>query len=211
MEDTKVKEVLDEHAARRRALLKNAGKVAVTAPAVSLLLAKGIKPASAQNYNAITTTVPFNCLLEGSLVLAPNGRTIPVDACRIGQPLASFGGVTTISDLWRDHMRDHYYVINDELRITNDHPILRWTPRGPAWSRVDRLDIGDAVVSPHGRIAVRTIERVEQVVPTVYIETEHDAFLAQGAQGPYVVHGRYAEPENRKRHDCTGDAFGIVA
>lgn len=211
MEDTKVKEVLDEHAARRRALLKNAGKVAVTAPAVSLLLAKGIKPASAQSYNAITTTEPFNCLLEGSLVLAPNGRTIPVDACRIGQPLASFGGVTRISDVWRDHLRDHYFVINDELRITNDHPVLRWTPRGPAWNRIDRLDVGDAVMSPHGRIAVRTIERVDQVVPTVYIETEHDTFLAHGAQGPYVVHGRYAEAATVKRRDGARDAIGQFA
>jgi hypothetical protein len=50
MKDKRVEEVLDEHAARRRALLKNAGKLAVTAPAVSLLLSEGIKPALAQGY-----------------------------------------------------------------------------------------------------------------------------------------------------------------
>lgn len=61
MEDKKVKEVLDEHAIRRRALLKNAGKLAVTAPAVSLLLANGVKPALAQGYGGgkVTTTDPF--------------------------------------------------------------------------------------------------------------------------------------------------------
>jgi hypothetical protein len=50
MESKKTKEVLDEHAARRRALLKNAGRVAITAPAVSLLLSQGMKPALAQSY-----------------------------------------------------------------------------------------------------------------------------------------------------------------
>ena len=50
MKDKKVDEILSEHAARRRALLKNAGKVAITAPAVSLLLTEGVKPVMAQGY-----------------------------------------------------------------------------------------------------------------------------------------------------------------
>lgn len=52
----KVEEILDEHAQRRRAILKNAGKVAVTAPAVSLLLAEGVKPAMALSYGGKETT-----------------------------------------------------------------------------------------------------------------------------------------------------------
>jgi hypothetical protein len=43
-------EVLSEHAQRRRKLFKNAGKLAVTGAAVSLLLANGSKPASAEPY-----------------------------------------------------------------------------------------------------------------------------------------------------------------
>ena len=58
MEDKKVKEALDEHAARRRKLLKNAGTLAVTAPAVSLLLANGVKPALAQGYSGGKVTKP---------------------------------------------------------------------------------------------------------------------------------------------------------
>ena len=55
MNDNKVKEVLDEHAARRRALLTTVSKVAVTAPAISLLLAEGVKPAFARSYGELPT------------------------------------------------------------------------------------------------------------------------------------------------------------
>ena len=59
MSDKKTDEILSEHAKRRRALLKNAGKVAITAPAVSLLLAEGVKPALAFSYGSVeTTTTP---------------------------------------------------------------------------------------------------------------------------------------------------------
>lgn len=197
------KEVLDEHAARRRALLKNAGTIAVTAPTVSLLLADGVKPAAAQGYSPtdIPTTIG-RCLVEGSLVLRPNGTAVSVETCKVGQSLASLDGTTRISDVWLDHMRDQYFVINGELRITNDHPVLIWRSHGPAWCHVDRLTVGDVMVSPHSRIPVGRIERIEQVVPTVYIETEHDSYFACGAMGPYVVHGRYGKiaaqmPEER--------------
>ena len=50
MADKSTKEVLDDHAQRRRALLKNASRVAIAAPAVSLLLAQGVKPVMAQGY-----------------------------------------------------------------------------------------------------------------------------------------------------------------
>lgn len=59
MTDKKTDEILSEHATRRRALLKNAGKAAVTAPAVTLLLAEGVKPALAFSYGSgKTTTTP---------------------------------------------------------------------------------------------------------------------------------------------------------
>lgn len=58
MSDKKTDEILSEHAERRRALLKNAGKVAVTAPAVSLLLAEGVKPARAFSYGPGKTPRP---------------------------------------------------------------------------------------------------------------------------------------------------------
>ena len=51
-EHDEVKEILDEHAKRRRALLKNATKVAVIAPAMALVLSAGSKTA----YAGYTTT-----------------------------------------------------------------------------------------------------------------------------------------------------------
>ncbi len=59
------------------------------------------------------------------------------------------------------------------------------------WTPVERLRLGDGMVSPSGPIEARSIERIEGVVSTVYLETEAESFLVIGERGPYVVHGRY--------------------
>jgi hypothetical protein len=51
------KESLDEHARKRRELLKKTG-TATVAPAVALLLESASKPASAQGYVVRTTLIP---------------------------------------------------------------------------------------------------------------------------------------------------------
>lgn len=85
MTDKKIDEILDEHAARRRALLKNAGKVAITAPAASLLLAKGVKPALAGSYGGkVTTTTPVPSDIRLKKAITRVGTTV------LGLPLYRF-------------------------------------------------------------------------------------------------------------------------
>jgi hypothetical protein len=147
------------------------------------------------------------CLVEGSLVLTPDGKTRPVEACRVGQMLGTFERVsravlpTRITDVWLQHIRDGYCMINNELRITADHPVLL---AGADWTLVERLTVGDRILSPVGGIDVLSIVSIERQVVTVYLETEHDNYLAQGERGPYVVHGHYAD-QARATSASTGE------
>lgn len=56
MSDTQ--NTIQKHALRRRDFLKKSATVAVAAPAISLLLQQGIKPAHAEGYGTTTTTTP---------------------------------------------------------------------------------------------------------------------------------------------------------
>ncbi len=49
-QDDDVRKTLDEHAKRRRELLKLSAKIVVTTPVVAALLAPGSRPALAGNY-----------------------------------------------------------------------------------------------------------------------------------------------------------------
>ncbi len=56
----KTKEILDTHAKRRRDLIKTGGKLAVTAPAVAMLLASGSKPTRAMAYGDTPEEPPLS-------------------------------------------------------------------------------------------------------------------------------------------------------
>jgi hypothetical protein len=137
-----------------------------------------------------------HCLVEGSLVLTPDGKTRPVETCRVGQTLATFDRrtrailATRITHVSLKHIRDSYLVINNELRITSDHPLLK---AGADWMSAEMFSVGDRILSSIGGIDIVSIVPVERRVETVYLQTEHDNYLAHGERGPYVVHGRYDE------------------
>ena len=133
------------------------------------------------------------------MIIDDRGRARPIERFAVGDLvtfLAGPGGraaTTPITAMLKRHRRDHHYVINGELRITNDHPLLVAAGAKRLWTPVERLRLGDGMVSPSGPIEARTIERIAGTVSTVYLETEAESYLAMGAQGPYVVHGRYRD------------------
>ena len=137
------------------------------------------------------------CLLPGSLVIDGSYHLRLVEDIGIGETVTSLDSrtgrdmTTVVTGVLRDHVRDHFYVVNDELRITNDHPVLVRTARAPYWTRVEDLTIGDRFHSPAGEIAARSIRRIDHSAQTVNLETAAESFLVAGSDGPYVVHGRY--------------------
>ncbi len=148
-----------------------------------------------------------NCLLHGMPVLLPDGRSRSIETLSVGDAVAAVdhesGGIKPafVTKLVRNHMRDHYWRINDTLLITNDHPVLVVEEAGPAWRRVDALAVGMAIQGVDGRAVITSLERVDEHVPTVYMETTADNFIAAPAGVEYVVKAGYGAAAARNRSE----------
>jgi hypothetical protein len=90
---------------------------------------------------------------------------------------------TIVTEVLHKHMREGYYKINGELKITNDHPVLV----NGLWKRTEDLVLGDYI----NNVLVTSLEYVEQVTPTVYIGTAEDRYDVYTEGEVYIVHGQY--------------------
>jgi len=120
------------------------------------------------------------CLLEDMKVML-NGRISNVTNVNVGD-IVSYG---TVIEVMHKHIRNGYYIINDELKITNDHPVLA----NRSWKRTEDVVIGDYI----NNIKVESIRYVDEIVKTVYIGTDNDRFDVYCGKNIYTVHGHYKE------------------
>ena len=90
---------------------------------------------------------------------------------------------TVVTEVLHKHMREGYYKVNGELKITNDHPVLA----NGSWKRTEDLVLGDYI----NNVKVTSLEYVEQVTPTVYIGTAEDRYDVYTEGDVYTVHGQY--------------------
>jgi hypothetical protein len=90
---------------------------------------------------------------------------------------------TVVTEVLHKHMREGYYKVNGELKITNDHPVLA----NGSWKRTEDLVLGDYI----NNVEVTSLEYVEQVTPTVYIGTVEDRYDVYTEGEVYTVHGQY--------------------
>jgi hypothetical protein len=118
------------------------------------------------------------CLTEDMKVKL-NGVIDFVTNVKVGDIIDS----TIVTEVLHKHMREGYYVVNGELNITNDHPILA----NGSWKRTEDLVLGDYI----NNVEVTSLEYVEQVTPTVYIGTENDRYDVYTEGEVYTVHGQY--------------------
>ena len=125
------------------------------------------------------------CLLNDMKVMLENNILINVNKLKVGDEIMTNYGATIIEELITNHMREGYYVINNELKITNDHPLLV----NNVWKRTEDLSIGDIV----NGIKINTMEYVSKLVPTVSIVTQSDNYNVYCNENLYTVHGRYKE------------------
>jgi intein/homing endonuclease len=90
-----------------------------------------------------------------------------------------------VKEVLHKHMRSGYYAINNELKISNDHPVLA----NGTWTRPEDLSVGDTI----NGIPVVSLEYVEQLTPTVSIVIDGESFDVHTENNIYTVHGRYRE------------------
>lgn len=146
-----------------------------------------------------------NCLLHGTPVLLPGGRSRSIETLSLGDVVAALdhGTGTTkpavVTGIVTSHVRDHYWRINESLLITNDHPVLVASGDGAAWRRVDALAEGMEIQGIRGRTTILSLERVMGRAETVYLETTADNFIAAPGGVSYVVKSGYGKASQRRR------------
>ena len=124
------------------------------------------------------------CLTYNMKVMLSNNILVTVNNLKVGDNIMTTNGNTVIEELITEHMREGYYVINNELEITNDHPIF---VNASMWKRTEDLLIGDVV----NNVRIDTMEYISRITPTVSIVTEFDSYNVYCDENLYTVHGRY--------------------
>lgn len=136
------------------------------------------------------------CLLPNSLIRVSSSEVKRIGDLAVGDTVLgvdrSSGRIigTRVSFVLNNHMRDHHIVLNDELRLTDDHPLL--DAGSGRWLAAGRCIVGTRLRTTHGSVTVRSVARHEHVVETVYCETDCGTLLVAGAEGDYIVNSTYA-------------------
>ena len=121
-----------------------------------------------------------DCLTEDMKVKL-NGVIDFVTNIKVGDMIDNY----KVKEVLHKHMRSGYYAINNELKISNDHPVLA----NGTWTRPEDLVVGDNI----NGIPVSSLEYVEQLTPTVSIVIDGESFDVHTENNIYTVHGRYRE------------------
>jgi hypothetical protein len=143
------------------------------------------------------------CLVHGSLVIMADGRLKPVEHLTPGVRVMSLDetvGIvpTEVTLVVRDHPRNGHYLVNDELRITEDHPVLAYDGADAWWIPVQKLKAGMGIRGIDGLTRVNRIEYRIGKVMTTYVETASGSLIARGVRS-YVVRSSYGSAEQVRR------------
>lgn len=139
------------------------------------------------------------CLLNDTLVFTDKLTTRKVQDLQVGESVMSFDIAsnkfmkTKITKIIKNHPRDYFYTINENLSITNDHPVLVIREKSFVWCKVENLLIGDKVKSIEGFTKITNIVKMKHPAITVYVETELGNYIAKGENNCYVVKANYIE------------------
>ena len=121
-----------------------------------------------------------DCLTENMKVKL-NGAIDFVTNIKVGDLIDG----SVVKEVLHKHMRSGYFVINNELEITNDHPVLA----NGTWTKPEELYIGDYI----NDVKVASIKYIDRLTPTVSIVIDGDSFDVYTEGNTYTVHGRYRE------------------
>ena len=97
--------------------------------------------------------------------------------------------VSKVSKLFK-HSSDHYYLLNDTLKVTGTHPfyVKDNSKEGYSWVEVKDLKFGDKLFTKKGKIKkLRSIKKVDNplIVYNMEVEGQHNYFA-----GGFLVHNK---------------------
>ena len=130
------------------------------------------------------------CFLAGTSVLTNKGL-LPIEALGVGDQVLSLAengsAKWTLVERTYKALRLGYYVINENLRVTGDHPFYI----DQRWTTAAELSVGDFLVNSSGdEVKIASLEWVESGVRVFNIDVlAPDTFYAGG----YLVHNKDAK------------------
>ena len=138
------------------------------------------------------TNPPVECLVYGMQVLLHSHKFVNVEALKEGDYILTNNGVsnntsvyTRVESVLDNHVREGYYIINNGLMITNDHPVIS----SDGWKKIEELSIGDYI----GDVKITSMNYIKQDVYTVSILTASDEFNVFASGNIYRVSGKYSK------------------
>jgi len=149
------------------------------------------------------------CLVYGTLILLPDGSSKKIEDLELGD-LVKTVSITGLDseqeDAWKTFSTDtftpseessvvmgiqksqygYYFLINQELKITFEHPLLTLREGIHAFKRANNLVVGDRIYHyTLGLQEITSIERIDETVNVVNINVEsQDTYFAEN----YLVH-----------------------
>lgn len=158
------------------------------------------------------------CLVYGTLIEMSDGTFKPIEDIAPGDEIVSYNidGLSLEEEAWRDwyaryrifgqktvstvignHLSSNrlYYLINNSLKITNEHPVL--VKKGGdtiTWEKIRYLGVGNCIFNSNLEwVEVTSIEHVFEDVATGDLDVEQvDNYFAGGI----LVHNNIAERED---------------
>lgn len=130
-----------------------------------------------------------DCLLGGTRIAMTDGTVKRIEEIVAGDRLMSYGSslesskMSEVSTVHPSFTVDHYYVINDVLKVTDHHPVLS----GGRWIDAGNLTTSDSLTDANGNpVSITSIRRVERRAVVYNIAVSSGTYIAEGV----VVHNK---------------------
>lgn len=149
--------------------------------------------------NAVITTAPPSCFVEGTLVWTPQGN-VPIESLRVGDIIIAhnidsnvFVNVPVLTTIRKQ--RTEMMFINNNLKVTPEHPMAVLSGDKVSWEEAGNLAVGKCLVSDSGEcIKVNSIEYLKIPLTNVInlsVSAPHNFYVLAGEQ-KILVHNKQA-------------------
>ncbi len=153
-----------------------------------------------KNSGCVSSCGSGGCFVSGTPILMANNKTKPIEQIKAGDIILAYDieNGKAVKDRVKKtfiHDADSYLIINNELKVTDNHPVFS----NGKWVAVGSLKRGDTILNKMGEYQeIKTIQLVKANVKVYNFEVNpYHTYIANG----YVVHNR----KNLMNAACRGD------
>lgn len=136
------------------------------------------------------------CFLAGTKIVMDDGTYKNIEDINIGDKVKSYneesqtittGEVVTVFNHKESEMTGQYLIINNDLKVTTNHPIYK----DGKWIDAVKLKIGDKINLENDLIEITSIEKVCTRVPTYNFEVKtYHTYMVKLIDNDLVVHNK---------------------